>query len=178
MRPIVFSLSCLAFVLLRCGPALAAGHMAPGLWDMSVQSDALKAIPAIPPEQLDKLRALGIKIPDISNGATKTQVCITPEMASADLAPAAGARKMGCTAENSRFDGNRFSADVTCDNKRIQGSGKVSGTFASDRDFTSSFQFKGVVRGLPVDQNGTATGKWVGPDCGSVKPLRMPPAKP
>ncbi|HEU0230548.1 MAG TPA: DUF3617 domain-containing protein [Burkholderiaceae bacterium] len=156
--------------------AQAADRMAPGLWEMTAQSDALKGLPVIPPEQLAKLRALGIQIPQIANGSATTHTCITPEMARrADMAPAAGASKMGCSAHNVRFDGNRFSADLVCDNDRAKGRGKVSGTFSGNKAFTADIQFTGTVQGVPVNQQGTASGRWLGNDCGSVKPLNLPP---
>lgn len=175
MRVSVSSLSCVVLALLVSGPALAADRMAPGLWEMSVQSDALQGI-AIPTEQMEKLRALGIQVPNIANGSATTRTCITPEMARrADLAPAAGASKMGCTAKNTRFEGNHFSADLACNNPRVQGSGKVSGTFTSNKAFTASIQFNGLAQGVPVDQHGVATGRWLGASCGNVEPLRLPP---
>jgi hypothetical protein len=176
MRFVAFSLSLCVVASFGTGQALAADRMAPGLWEMSVQSDALKGMPIIPPEQLAKLRALGIQVPKIARGSATTQTCITPEMAKrADMAPAAGASKMGCSAHNVRFEGDRFSADLACNNPRAQGTGKVSGTFSGNKAFTADIQFDGTVQGVPVNQQGTASGRWVGADCGSVKPLRLPP---
>src|SRR3546814_12689663 len=90
-----------------------------------------------------------------------TQMCITPDMASSDQALAAGAQKIGCTPENSQFNGNKYSMDLVCDNAHAKGTGKVSGTFVSDREFTSSTSFKGTINGLPVDQQAIATANWI-----------------
>ncbi len=175
-RCALLSLSCAVALSFSPRDASAANRMAPGLWEMSVQSDALKGLPVIPPDQVAKLRALGIQVPAIVNGSASTRTCITPEMAQrVDLAPAAGASKMGCAARNTRFEGNHFSADLVCDNDRVQGTGKVSGSFSSNKAFTALIQFKGTSQGVPVDQRGTAQGRWVGPHCGDVEPLRLPP---
>ena len=43
--------------------AQAAAKMKPGLWEMSMQSDAMKAMPKMPPEQLEQIKKMGIKMP-------------------------------------------------------------------------------------------------------------------
>ena len=174
MRSVIISSFLVASVTYGgCSAFAAQQRIDPGLWSISVQSDALAAVSAIPPEQLDKLRALGVKIPKVTTQGLATQACITPEMASPERALTSAARKMDCSVSNTRFNGNTFSMDLACNNKHVHGSGTLNGTFASEREFTSSGRFKGTVDGVPVDQRASASGKWVGGDCGSVKPLPM-----
>jgi hypothetical protein len=174
MRFVILSSILAASAAFASAPAMATEHIKPGLWSVTVNSGGMAALSAIPPAQLDKLRALGVKIPQISKAGITTQTCVPPDMTSLDQAVTAGARKMGCTAQNGHFEGNTYSVDMVCDNDRVKGSGTTTGTFVNDRSFTADTQFKGTVNGMPVDEKATTTGKWVGADCGSVKPLTRP----
>jgi hypothetical protein len=53
----------------------------------------------------------------------------------------------------------------------MKGEGKARGTFAGGEKFTSTYDFNGSMHGQPVSQHQESSGKWLGADCGSVKPL-------
>ena len=85
------------------GTSLAAGAMKPGLWEMTMKSDAMKAMPALSPQQMEQMRKAGVNVPQMQAGGMVTKVCISKEMAERDQPPAAredsGPRGQGLRAE-------------------------------------------------------------------------------
>ena len=156
--------------------ASAASQMKPGLWEMTMKSDAMKNMPKIPPEQMEQMRKMGVNVPQMQDGGMVTKVCITREMADSNQAPGMERNDMGCQTKNLRHSGNSYSADIVCNGADMKGEGKARGTFASDTSFTSAYEFKGTMHGQPVSQKQESSGKWLGADCGGVQP--MGPAKP
>lgn len=153
--------------------AQAAAKMKPGLWEMSMQSDALKAMPKMPPEQLEQIKKMGIKMPMMQDGAMKTTVCISKEMAEQDHPAAAAAQRQqpGCTPQNIKHNGNEYSMDLICDGPELKGVGKVKGSYNGSDSVRSSYDFKGTSLDRPVTQHMESAGKWLSSDCGNVKPM-------
>lgn len=155
--------------LLSLSTAWAAGQMKPGLWEMTMQSDALKNMPQIPPEQMEQMRKMGVNVPQITNGGMVTKVCITKQMAD-DYAPGMEQNETGCQSKNYQRSGNSYSVDIVCNGPDMKGQGKAKGSFNGDTSFTSSYDFKGTMDGEPFNQRQETKGKWLGADCGNVKP--------
>ena len=65
----------------------AAGPMKPGLWEMTMKSDAMKNMPKITPAQMQQMRKMGIKMPQMQDGGMVTRVCISNEMAAFEQPP-------------------------------------------------------------------------------------------
>lgn len=157
--------------------ASAETAMKPGLWEMTMKSDAIKNMPKIPPEQMEQMRKMGVNVPQMQNGAMVTKVCVTKQMAESQT-PGVEKNEMGCETKNYKRSGNSYSADIVCNGADMKGEGKAKGTFAGDQSFTSTYDFKGTMHGQPVNQHHESSGKWLGTDCGSVKPVSAPkPAK-
>ncbi len=170
MRQTLVSL--LLFAIVSCGgTAWAADQMKPGLWEMAIKSGLLKSVPTLTPQQIKKMQEMGIKVPKISDGGVVSQVCITKEMAASDTPPTAGIKAMGCESKDYEHNGTQYSMDVVCNGPDMIGQGRMEGTFSSDEAFTSTYQFKGVAHGQPIDQNSETTGKWLSDDCDGVKPM-------
>lgn len=158
-------------------PASAETAMKPGLWEMTMKSDAIKNMPKIPPEQMEQMRKMGVNVPQMQDGAMVTKVCITKQMAESQT-PGVEKNEMGCETKNYKRSGNSYSADIVCNSADMKGEGKAKGTFAGDQAFTSTYDFKGTMHGRPVNQHHESSGKWLAADCGSVKPVSAPkPAK-
>jgi Protein of unknown function (DUF3617) len=161
--------------LLMCallsGHALAAGPMKPGLWEMTMKSDAMKYMPKISPEQMEQMRRMGIDVPQMQDGAMVTKACITKQMAENELLPGMEKNAMGCQSKNMQRNGNSYSVDVVCTGPEMTGEGRARGSFSSNESFTSTYDFKGTVQGLPVNQHAQSSGRWLSDDCGSVRPL-------
>lgn len=156
----------------------AAGKMKPGLWEMSMKSDAMREMPKIPPEQLEKMKQMGIKMPLMENGAITHQICITREMAERDHPPMAQKEQSMCKPLNINQSGNSYTMDLICDSQELKGKGTVRGSFNGSSNLRSVYDFKGTSRGRPVVQHMETTGKWLSADCGKVKPLGDPSRKP
>lgn len=166
-----------AFLLFCCSAAaLAADSIKPGLWEMTMTSDAMKAMPKLSPEQMEMMRKAGVNMPQMLPGGIVSKVCISKEMAQRGQPPMAQ-NESGCETKNYRRSGNAYSMDMVCDGPRMKGSGAIKGTYQGDSSFSSTFDFKGVAQGRPVDQHTATSGKWLGADCGGIKPLASPARK-
>lgn len=155
----------------------AAERMKPGLWEMTMRSDAMKAMPKIPPEQMEKMQQMGIKMPMMQNGAMVHKICITREMAERDQPPADGREQQMCQNKNFSRSGNTYTAEIVCDGPDMKGNGNVKGSY-SGNTMSSVYDFKGTSRGQPVSQHMETSGKWLSADCGNVRPAgEMMPKK-
>ncbi|MFZ6844283.1 DUF3617 domain-containing protein [Undibacterium sp. RuTC16W] len=158
------------FIAIATPAVFAAGKMKPGLWEMTMQSDAMKNMPAIPPEQLEKMKQMGIKIPMMQNGGMTHQVCITKEMAERDHPGTGQKEDAACQPKNMQNSGGTWSMDLICDSPDMKGTGTVKGMYSGDSAMQSTYDFKGVSHGKPISQHMETKGKWLSADCGDVKP--------
>jgi hypothetical protein len=149
----------------------AAGQIKPGLWEMNMTSDMFKAMPKIPPEQVEKMRQMGISIPQAQDGAMVAKVCISKEMAERDEIPRMNQKEAGCQSKNFQRTGGSYSVDIVCNGADMKGEGKAKGTMTGNDRFNSTYDFKGTAHGQPVNQHHETTGKWLSADCGNVKPM-------
>jgi hypothetical protein len=149
----------------------AAEQIKPGLWEMTMKSDAMKNAPKIPPEQMEQMRKMGITIPKMQDGNIISKVCISKEMAERDQIPQADLKESGCQSKNYQRTGNNYTVDIVCNGPNLKGEGKVKGKFAGNESFSSTYDFKGASQGQPINQRHEHSGKWLGADCGNVKPL-------
>jgi hypothetical protein len=160
------------FALLSTGFAAETG-VRPGLWEMSASSNLLSLADQIPPDQLQGLNNLakqyGFDMPQIRNGAARSQVCITPAMAAQAIPPSLYNQQSGCEARNATRNGNHVSADLVCSGADVQGEGKADVTLNNPESFSGTTIFKGTVRGIPVDDRATTSGRWIAPDCTTAK---------
>jgi hypothetical protein len=158
-------------------PAWAAGQMKPGLWEMTLKSDAMKNMPKMSPEQIRQMKQMGVNVPEMRGGAMVSKVCITKEMAERDDTAAAGGsemKDMGCQMKNVRKSAGGYSADYVCTGDTMKGEGRVKGTFAGNEKFSAASEFKGTMGGQPVNSRQETVGRWLAADCGSVKPAPEP----
>ena len=168
MRHIAVPVLLLSF-LSAPAAVLAAGPMQAGLWEMTIKSDAIRQMPKISPQQIEQMRQLGINIPQMTGDGIVTKVCISPQMAARDEPPVMSQKESGCETKNFRRSGDRYSLDMVCDGA-LQGQGKAVGTFTGGASFTSIYDFSGTMQGRPVTQHQETSGKWLGADCGTIKP--------
>lgn len=192
MRKFSYS-QCLGIALagvMSCGlmatPA-AAQTMKPGLWEvnnkmggsgdmgakMSAAMEQMKAqMASMPPEQrkqMEKMMAQqGINMSPESGGGMSARVCITKEMAARNEAPAQ--QQTDCKREAFQQSGNTTKFKFSCKNPPSTGEGTV--TMHNPESY--SMQMKVTRQGGP--DTGTMTmdaqGKWLGSDCGNIKPIK------
>lgn len=166
MRKSALLLLCLTLA----GQAWAASQMKPGLWEVTMRSDAMKNMPKIPPEQMEQMRAMGMNVPQFQDGAMISKVCVTAEMAKQQT-PGLDSAEIGCQTTNVKRSGTAYSADILCSGGEMKGEGKVTGTFSGNARFASTYTFKGTMHGQPINHRQESSGRWLAADCGSVKPV-------
>ena len=171
------AISTLATSLLFIASAHAAGDMKPGLWEITMQSEAMQSMPKIPPEQIERMRKMGVELPQLQDGAIVSKVCITPERAQREQWLQANRHANDCTTGTPQAQGNSYTADIVCNGPNVKGKGTLKASFASDASFSSSSTFNGTVGGQPVKDHSVTSGKWLSADCGAVKPAAAPPKK-
>jgi hypothetical protein len=64
-----------------------------------------------------------------------------------------------------------------CDNPNRKGTASIKGTFNGSEALTTTYDFQGTRRGQPINEHHEVTGKFLGSDCGSVKPVMDPSKK-
>jgi len=169
------SIPILMFATICCaGAASAAGAMKPGLWEMTMKSDQMKAMPKMSPQQMEQMRKMGVNLPQMQEGGMVMKLCITKEMAEREKTPfqdQARQHQSECKPQNMKQSGNSYSAELICDGPNMQGEGKMQGTFSGNESYSSTYDFKGVARGKPITQHHETNAKWLGADCGDVKPV-------
>lgn len=156
--------------------AIAAGVMKPGLWEITTKSDGLKTIPNLTAQQKEQMRQAGIDIEQMSAGSMVSKICISKEMAERDQPPLMSTNQTGCVHKNAQRSSTGYSADIVCNGPNMTGSGTVKGTFVGDT-FSAVNDFKGSSHGEPVNRHSETTGKYLGSDCGNIKPMLMPGGK-
>ncbi len=172
------SFSSLVVVCALWAPVAQAADtsLRPGLWELSTTSDLLKLVPHIPPDQMQNLRSMakqyGLALPDIQNGAAKSMVCITQQMADQKTLPDLYHEQSGCTAKNAARTGNRVKLDYVCSSARLTGNGSAEGVITTSESFSGRTQFAGSVQGNPVNEQAELSGRWMGASCGAVKAAR------
>nr|WP_315472935.1 DUF3617 domain-containing protein [uncultured Undibacterium sp.] len=164
-RRLVLSIGLCAMTLI----AQAQEKMKPGLWEMTVRSDMLKSMPAIPPAQMEELKKRGIKIPAMENGAAIQKMCVTAEMTDKVGKNPLQNNPGDCKEKSSSRTGNTSTVEMVCDGPRLKGTGIIKATY-SDKTLQSVYDFKGVSNNRPVNQHIETSGKWLSTDCGDVKP--------
>lgn len=117
------------------------------------------------------MRKMGVDVSQLQTGVIVSKMCITKEMAERDQLPQIDQTQVGCKLGNTLRQENSYTSDITCDGPQLKGKGVSKATFTSNESFSSSSEFKGTVNGQPVNDRSELSGKWIGADCGSVKPV-------
>ncbi|MFJ7565341.1 DUF3617 domain-containing protein [Herminiimonas sp. NPDC097707] len=164
-------------MLLLTMPGFAAGNIKPGLWEMTMQSDMMKNMPKMSPEQIQQMGKMGIDMAQLQSGAIVNKICITKEMAERDEVPQMSAKETGCELKNAQRSGATYTVDMVCNGPAMKGKGTIKTVYASDQSFSASSTFKGAVGGRPVDDRNDSSGKWLSANCGLVKPMQDPMQK-
>lgn len=144
--------------------ALAA-HGKAGLWEVTTRMNMPGMMAAIPPDQMARMRAMGIQMP---NGQTFTaQHCMTAADVAADKPPPMRNTRE-CTATNISQDAHTMNVTMTCSGD-MDGQGHLSVTYDSDEHYSGSYTFTGTAHGHPASVSNSFEGRWLSADCGTVK---------
>jgi len=147
----------------------------PGLWEVTTTMKFDEGGPQIPPQQLEQMKAMGIKIPGMGGDPIVMKQCLTQEQAEKEQAPHATDNKSGCKTSDFKRSGGKFSAKMTCDGN-MKGEGEMEGSYSSAGDaYQGTWKFAGTETGHgkphDVKMSSQYSGKWLGADCGDVKPF-------
>ena len=164
----------------------AAQTMKPGLWEINnkmggsgdtgakmaaAQAEMQKQMAAMPPEQrkqMEKMMAQqGVNMaPSGAGGGMAVRVCITKEMAARNETPTQG----DCKQEQLQKSGNTSKFKFTCSKPPSSGEGEV--TMNNPESYTMKMKMTSQEKGKPEQMTMDAQGKFLGNDCGSVKPIK------
>lgn len=168
---------------LMLGAASASAQtMKPGLWEVTTRmggspemdktmAQMQKQLASMPPGQRKQMEEMlgkqGVGLE--ANGMT-AKVCITKEMIErGEMQTQQQANcKTTITDKTSRSMKIRF----TCTNPPSSGEGVY--TFQSDNAYTMNMKVTSAVKGAPKATTIDSSGKWLGSDCGSIKPVTLP----
>jgi hypothetical protein len=160
----MFGYAVLAVAVVALPISAVASHGKAGLWDITVSMKMANA-PQIPPDQLAKMKAMGITIP---NGNTMTvQHCMTQAEVAADKPPQMQ-RNKDCAMQNIKSSGGAYSADMVCSGPDMTGNGHFQVSYDSDSHYAGQMTFSGTSHGHPAAMTNSFNGKWVSADCGNV----------
>lgn len=149
----------------------AASNLKPGLWEMTMKSPemAQRKMPELTPAQREQMRKMGVEMPTMRDGGMVQRICMTKEMVERDQPPVSREHS-DCKMKDYNRSGNSYSAELVCDSANLKGTGVIKGTMSGE-SFASTYDFKGTARGKEVSHHMESNGKWIGGDCGNVKPI-------
>jgi hypothetical protein len=186
MRPTVHLL-CSSMMLLAAQAAVAQSTQ-PGLWEIqnkvggNPQVDQAMAqmqqqMAAMSPAQRkmmeDMMARQGVGMSAGPGGAMTVKVCITPEMAAKQEMPVQA--EGDCTTRVTHRTGNTLTMSFTCSNPASSGEGTY--TWRSDKAYDMNMLVRSTQNGKPVSTTIKGSGRWLGADCGQIKPVPTPSKK-
>jgi len=170
--------------LLLAGLAAGAAHaqnMKPGLWEFKqtpqldparkAQMDqAQKAMESMPAEQrqmMEKMMASrGVNV-SMAGGSITLKTCVTKEQAERNMAPVT--QHGNCTQDVKR-SGNTIQTHFVCTNPDSEGDATV--TLRGNEGFTNDVTVRHTRQGKTEVTKVSGEGRWLGSDCGDVKPMQ------
>ena len=168
---------CFALAALCAASGASAQNLKPGLWEVQHKvkgspemerqlEEARQQMAAMPPEQRKQMEAMmasrGVRM---GAGGQAVRMCLTREMVERNEIPA---QQGDCKMTNQQRTGSTLKVNFTCTNPPSSGESQMTinspESYAMKTTATSSID--GRVEKISVE----GTGKWVGADCGSLKP--------
>lgn len=161
--------------------AFAQSNTKPGLWEITSKmssptnpqltrqmEEAQKMMASMPPAQRKQMEEMmakqGISMSPAAGGATAMKVCISPEMASRPPME----QRQGCTYKFSQ-NGAAHNFSFQCTNPPGDGEGQI--VFANADNYNGKMRFNTLQRGKKETMDIQTTGKFLGANCGAIKPL-------
>jgi hypothetical protein len=169
--------------LLLAGLAAGAAHaqnMKPGLWEFKqtpqldparkAQMDqAQKAMESMPAEQrqmMEKMMASrGVNV-SMAGGAITIKTCVTKEQAERNMAPVT--QHGNCT-QDSKRSGSTIQTHFVCTDPASEGDAII--TLRGNEGFTNDVTVRHQRQGKTEVTKVSGEGRWLGADCGDVKPM-------
>lgn len=182
MKPLHF----LAAALMAFATTAGAQALKPGLWEVThkvnsgnTQTDQQmaqlqKQMAAMPPAQRKQMEEMmakqGTQMPGAApGGGMSMKMCMTREMAERNEIPA---QQGDCKTTQQSRSGNTMKMAFACTNPPSSGEGQY--TFTSPEAYSMKMAVSTTVQGKAQKMNMEGSGKWLGADCGNVKPITPP----
>jgi len=176
-------LSCFALVAVAAG--LPVPPVKAGLWEArmtSLDADGHEiaapeqaAMARLPPEARAKMaeamKARGLSMPDAS-GASK--VCLTKEMFESGMWQQM-ASNAGCTTTFSTQTSSNWKFHSSCTSLKSESDGEV--VFTNAENYRTKVTTTSTMTGTTRTTTRVVQAKWLGADCGDIKPFTPPPRK-
>lgn len=161
--------------------ATQAQTMKPGLWEFkqtpqldparqAQMAQAQKAMDGMPPEQRKMVEQMmaqrGVNV-NMAGGVITVKACITQEQAERNLAPV---MQQGNCSQDSKRSGNVIQTHFVCTNPASEGDATI--TLRGDEGFTNDVTIRQQRQGKTETTKVNGEGRWLGADCGDVKPMK------
>ena len=178
------ALAILAAASFMAMPAFAQS-MKPGLWEINNQmhssdgqmekamAQAQQQMANMPPEQRkmmqDMMAKQGVQMGAGGGTSVTAKICMSQEMVGRnDFSGQRGE----CSHTTSHRMGNTIKYSFICTKPASSGEGEV--TFQGRDAYTQKMSITTTVKGKPEKMDMHSRGKWLGNDCGNIKPIAMP----
>ena len=169
---------------LVCAAVLpAAGQsLKPGLWEMQhkaggnpeidkAMAEMREQMASMPPEQRKQMEQMmasrGMAMGATPGGGMAMKMCLTKEMVERNEIID---KRGDCRTTRQQRSGNTLTMAFTCNNPPSSGETQV--TFSGNEAYSSRTTITTKSNGQPETMTVEGTGKWLGADCGSVKPIQ------
>ncbi len=159
----------------------AAQTLKPGLWEITsrtagnpqadqAMAEMRKQLESMPPEQRRQMEAMmagrGVQMAPAAGGGMAARVCMTKDMVERNEVPQ---QQGDCRTTRQQRSGSTVSMAFACTNPPSTGESTV--TIASPEAFSSRTRVTATHQGRNETMAMEANGKWVGADCGAIKPM-------
>ncbi len=155
---------------------VAAQALKPGLWEMQQKMGGNPEMDQAMAEMRKQMAAMmaqrGVQMAPGSGGGMAVRMCMTREMVERNEVPV---QQGDCRTTQQQRTGNTLKMAFTCTNPPSSGESQV--TFTGSEAFSSRTTVTTTAGGKQEKTTIEGTGKWLGADCGSVKPMPSAPAK-
>lgn len=160
--------------------AVQAQTMKPGLWEHTsstksqsgemerAMAEAQKRLAAMPPEQRKQLeQAMGMQLGSTAGGRNTLKICVTQE----DAAKFDIQSDPNCRQQVTQRGGGTVRIKFSCGGE-MPSEGEGTMTFKGDSAFSGTFTMQVRSQGKSDQMEITQEAKWLGSDCGALKPVR------
>jgi len=139
-----------------------AGHGKVGLWKITTKMD-MGGMPQLSPEQMAKMRSMGIKAP--MNNTFTTEHCMTAQEVAMSRPPEIGHHgKQECKMQNMKSVGQSVSADMVCTGD-AHGSGHFALNYDSPEHYSGRMSMNIAVHGRAMASTTSFEGRWISATC-------------
>ena len=173
------------FALCTCAVASGAWaqNLKPGLWEISnsmksgsgemerSMAQMQQQLASMPPEQRRMVEEMmakqGAAMGSGGPGSMSSRICLTKEMIERNELPA---DRGDCRMTKQERRGNTIHVAYQCSNPPSSGEGRY--TVVNPEAYTMAMTVRTAVQGKSETVSMDGSGKWLGANCGNIKPLR------